>query len=174
MFSVTTQSQWEQLTHNLLQKSSNEITSSKQLRSFANISLSRTIEDLSKQVNRTTEEFYKRIGDAMYAKSALETQQNQIQMKISDIKKNLVNLHAELEAKEKFLVLCQHRLENRALRPGTELCKDRVHGTLVNEMHTLQETIRNLKQMIHKVSETLYFIFLIYSLQKFRFEKINV
>lgn len=120
--------------------------------------MSRTIEDLSKQVNRTTEEFFKRIGDAMFAKSALETQQNQTQLKIGDIKKNLVNLQAELEAKEKFLVLCQNRLENRALRPGTELCKDRVHGTLVNEMHTLQETIQNFKHMIQKVCAiTIFF-----------------
>lgn len=151
MISVTTQTEWEQLTHALLQKSSNEIASSKQLRSFADISLSRLMEDVSKQINRTTEEFLKRIGDATYAKSALETQQNQTQLKINDIKRNLVNLQTELESKEQFLVLCQNRLENRSLRPGTELCKDRVHGTLVNEMQTLQETIYNLKHMIRKV-----------------------
>lgn len=151
-YSVTTQNEWEQLTHTLLQKSSNEIASSKQFRSFTDISLNRTLEDLSKQVNRTTQEFYKRIGDATYAKTALETQQNQTQVKINDIKTNLINLQTELEAKERFLVLCQNRLENRAFRPGTELCKDRVHETLVNEMHTLQETIHNLQQMIKKVS----------------------
>lgn len=148
---VTSQSEWEQLTHGLLQKSSNEIASSKQLRSFADISLSRTLEDVTKQINRTTEAFFKRIGDATFAKSSLEAQQNQTQLKINDIKKNLVNLQTELESKERFLVLCQNRLENRALRPGTELCKDRVHGTLVNEMQTLQETIHHLKHMIQKV-----------------------
>lgn len=149
-----------------MQNSSNEITSSKQLRSFADISLSRTLEDTSKQVNRTSEEFCKRISDATYAKTALETQQNQTQMKINDIKKNLVNLQTELEAKEKFLILCQNRLENRAFRPGTELCKDRVHGTLINEMQTLQETIHHLKHMINKVSEATYlpwaFLFFFY------------
>lgn len=152
---VTTQDEWEQLTHGLIQNSSNEIAASKQLRSFADISLSRALEDASKQVNRTTEAFYKRIGDATYAKTALETQQNQTQTKINDIKKNLINLQTELEAKEKFLVLCQNRLENRAFRPGTELCKDRVHGTLINEMQTLQETIHHLKHMINRVSDAL-------------------
>lgn len=121
------------------------------MRSFADISLSRTLEDVTKQINRTTEAFFKRIGDATFAKSSLEAQQNQTQLKINDIKKNLVNLQTELESKERFLVLCQNRLENRALRPGTELCKDRVHGTLVNEMQTLQETIHHLKHMIQKV-----------------------
>lgn len=139
-----------------MQNSSNEITSSKQLRSFADISLSRTLEDTSKQVNRTSEEFCKRISDATYAKTSLETQQNQTQMKINDIRKNVVNLQTELEAKEKFLILCQNRLENRAFRPGTELCKDRVHRTLINEMQTLQETIHHLKHMINKVSEATY------------------
>lgn len=148
---MTTQNEWEQLTHTLLQHSSNEIASSKQLRSFTDISLCRTLENLSKQVDRTSEEFCRRIGDATFAKSALEVQQNQTLVKINDIKKNLINLRTELEAKEKFLLLCQNRLENRALRPGIELCKDRVHETLVNEMHALKETIHHLQDMIRKV-----------------------
>ncbi|XP_031632761.1 tektin-3 [Contarinia nasturtii] len=156
---VTTQDEWEHLTHTLLQNSSNEVASSKQLRSFTEISLSRTFEDISKQVNRTTEQFCKRIGDTTYSKCALEEQQNQTQLKINDIKKNLINLQTELEAKEKFLVLCKNRLENRALRPGTELCKDRVHETLVNELHTLQETIHHLQHMIKKSIETQRHLF---------------
>lgn len=140
------------MTHSLLQNSSNEIASSKQLRSFADLSLNQSMESVTKQVNRTTEAFYQRIGDTTYAKTSLETQQNQTHTKIIDIKSNLVNLQTELQAKEQFLILCQNRLENRALRPGTELCKDRVHGTLVNEMQTLQQTIHHIKQMIHKVS----------------------
>lgn len=152
--SVTTQNEWEHLTHNLLQKCSDEIASSKQLRSFTQISLSRIMEQLSKQVNRTTEEFFKRIGDATYAKSTLEEQQKQTQSKMNDIKKNLINLQTELETKEICLKICQNRLENRAHRPGTELCKDRVHETLVNELNTIQETIYHLQHMIKKVSET--------------------
>lgn len=151
IFSVTTQKEWEQLTHNLLQNSSNEIAASKQLRSFTDLSLIQSVEAISKQVQRATEAFYQRIGDTTYAKTTLEAQQNQTHTKINDIKSNLVNLQTELQAKEQFLVLCQNRLENRALRPGTELCKDRVHGTLVNEMETLQQTIHHLKLMVHKV-----------------------
>lgn len=164
IFRVTTQKEWELLTHNLLQNSSNEIASSKQLRSFADLSLNQSVEDVTKQVNRTTEAFYQRIGDLTYAKTALETQQNQTHTKLTDIKANLVNLQTELEAKEQFLVLCQNRLENRALRPGTELCKDRVHGTLVNEMETLQQTIHHLKHMMHKVKSFSLLIFGIYLL----------
>lgn len=148
---VTTQKEWEQLTHSLLQNSSNEIASSKQLRSFADLSLNQSLESVTKQVNRTTEAFYQRIGDSTYAKTSLEAQQNHTHSKINDIKSNLVNLQTELYAKEQFLILCQNRLENRALRPGTELCKDRVHGTLVNEMQTLQQTIHHLKHLIQKV-----------------------
>lgn len=143
----------------MLQNSSNEVASSKQLRSFADLSLNQSLESVTKQVNRTTEAFYQRIGDSTYAKTSLEAQQNQTHSKINDIKSNLVNLQTELHAKEQFLILCQNRLENRALRPGTELCKDRVHGTLVNEMHTLQQTIHHLKHMIQKViSFTLHLI----------------
>lgn len=144
------------MTHRLLQNSSNEIASSKQLRSFADLSLNQSLGSVTKQVNLTTEAFYQRIGDTTYTKTSLEAQQNQTHTKINDIKSNLVNLQTELQAKEQFLVLCQNRLENRALRPGTELCKDRVHGTLVNEMQTLQQTIYHLKHMIHKVREFVH------------------
>lgn len=140
------------MTHSLLQNSSNEIAASKQLRSFADLSLNQSLECVTKQIHRTTEAFYQRIADTTYTKTSLEAQQNQTHTKLNDIKSNLVNLQTELHAKEQFLILCQNRLENRSLRPGTELCKDRVHGTLVNEMQTLQQTIHHLKHMIHKVS----------------------
>lgn len=114
--------------------------------------MSQSLEEIAKQVNRVTEAFYQRIGDTNYAKLSLETQQNQTHSKINDIKSNLVKLHTELQAKEQFLALCENRLENRALRPGPELCKDRVQSSLVNEMQTLQQTIHHLKHMIQKVS----------------------
>lgn len=152
--STTTQQEWEDLTYKLVQKSSQEIASSKQLRSFVDILLNRTIEELSKQVDRTSDEFRRRIEDTRYAKQTLEGLQQQTQQKISDIIKNITELQNELDAKESYLALCHNRLENRALRPGTELCKDRVQETLITELQTLQQTIHHLKHMIDEVGQT--------------------
>lgn len=74
--------------------------------------------------------------------------------------KNIIELRTELDDKEKFLILCQNRLENRAQRPGTELCKDRVQDSLLMEMQTLQHTIQHLKHMIDQV---YLFIFEMYA-----------
>lgn len=145
------------MTNHLLKNTSNEIASSKQLRSFADISLNRTIEELSKQVDRTNEEFYKRISDTQYAKRTLENLQQQTQQKINDIIKNINDLQIELDAKEKYLLLCCNRLENRALRPGTELCRDRVQDTLLMEKQTLEKTIHHLKHMIDEVRCSFFF-----------------
>lgn len=121
------------------------------MRSFTDISLNHAIEEIQKKIEYTSDEFLKRIDDTQYGKTTLEAIQNQTQLKISDILKNLTELRTELDGKERFLALCKNRLENRAQRPGTELCRDRVQDSLIMEMHTLQETIHHLKHMIDQV-----------------------
>lgn len=113
--------------------------------------MNRTIEELSKQVDRTSDEFRKRIADTRHSKQTLECLQMTTQQKISEILKNITELQNELEAKETYLKLVYNRLENRSLRPGPELCKDRVQETLTAELQTLQETVHHLKCMIDEV-----------------------
>lgn len=149
--SATTQHEWEELTNRLLKDASNEIAASKQLRSFVDVTLNYAIEELSKQVDRTNEEFRKRIRDTQHAKAQLEQLQLHTQQKIADMLKNISDLQIELDAKEKYLALCHNRLENRTMRPGTELCRDRVQATLAIEMQTLRQTIHHLKHMIDEV-----------------------
>lgn len=102
-------------------------------------------------MDRTNDEFRKRIHDAQHAKAQLEQLQLHTQQKIADMLKNINDLQIELDAKQKYLALCHNRLQNRAMRPGTELCRDRVQDTLAIEMQTLRQTIHRLKQMIDEV-----------------------
>lgn len=146
-----TQSEWENLTENLIRNASNEIASSLQLRSYTDITLNYSIEEIEKQIDCTSDEFAKRIDDTHYAKRTLEGIQSQTQQKINEILKNITHLRTELDAKEEYLILCKNRLDNRTLRPGTELCRDRVHDSLFVEMQALQQTIEHLKQMIDQV-----------------------
>lgn len=152
---AVSQSEWETLSEDLIRNASNEIASSLQLRSYTDITLNYSIEEIEKQIDCTSDEFCKRIDDTHYANTTLEGIQSQTQQKINDILKNITELRTELDAKEKYLILCKNRLENRTLRPGTELCKDRVQDSLFVEMQTLQQTIEHLKQMIDQVRSFL-------------------
>lgn len=146
-----TLSEWKTLSEDLIRNASNEIASALQLRSYTDITLNYSIEEIEKQIDSTSDQFAKRIDDTYNAKTTLEGIQSQTQQKINDILKNITELRTELDAKEKYLILCKNRLENRTLRPGTELCKDRVQNSLFIEMQTLQQTIEHLKQMIDQV-----------------------
>lgn len=127
------------------------IAESKQLRSFIDIMLNHAMESVSKQVQRVNEAFRKRIADTRLAKEALEHLQKDTLQKLKDIASNIVELQTEIAAKEKYIKLCQNRLENRAQRPGPELCNDRVQHTLAVELQTLQQTIAHLNRMIAEV-----------------------
>lgn len=152
---ATTQHEWEQLTHTLVQKTSKLIAESKQLRSFIDIMLNHTMESVSKQVQRVNEAFRQRIADTRLAKETLENLQKETLQKLKNIASNIVELKTEIAAKEKYIKLCQNRLENRAQRPGPELCNDRVQQALAVELHTLQETVAHLNCMIAEVIYTL-------------------
>lgn len=139
------------MTHALVQKTSKLIAESKQLRSFIDIMLNRAMESVSKQVLRVNEAFRKRITDTRLAKETLEILQKDTLQKLKDIAMNIIELQMEIAAKEKYIKLCQNRLENRAQRPGPELCNDRVQQALAVELLTLQQTVAHLNHMIAEV-----------------------
>lgn len=134
-----------------MQKTSKLIAESKQLRSFIDVLLNHATESVSKVVQRVNEAFRKRIADTRLAKESLEHLQKDTLQKLKDIATNIAELKTEIEAKEKYMKLCQNRLENRAQRPGPELCNDRVQQALAIELQTLQQTVAHLNHMIAEV-----------------------
>lgn len=139
------------MSHALVQKTSKMVAESMQLRSFVDILLNHAIESVSKQVMRVNEAFRKRIADTRLAKETLENLQKDTLQKLKDIGANIVSLETEIAAKEKFIKLCQNRLENRAQRPGPELCNDHVQRALATELQTLQQTMAHLNRLIAEV-----------------------
>lgn len=109
------------------------------------------MESVSKLVQRVNEAFRKRIADTRFAKESLEHLQKDTLQKLKDIATNVAELTTEIAAKEKYMKLCHNRLENRAQRPGPELCNDRVQQALAIELQTLQQTVAHLNHMIAEV-----------------------
>lgn len=162
---MTTQREWEELTHGLVLKSSSQLSAAKQMRSLIDVLIRQSIENVSKRVQAANEEFRRRISETRLAKEALEQLQSTTMQKLSDIANNVNELRAEVSEKDLFVSRCKHRLANRAQRPGPELCRDRAHEALVSELHALQHTIEHLNRMVAEVSQftsarfTAHFIF---------------
>lgn len=146
---------WEKSTHQMVTKTTKEIASSVQMRTYFDVLMTQVIEDISKQFYRVSELVRKRICEYRHAKKLLEEVQKQSAQKINDINANVVALEKELYEKEGYVRLCQMRLGNRADRPMAERCDDRVEATLLKEFRTLRETVVNLDQMIAEVRKII-------------------
>lgn len=121
------------------------------MRSLIDILLHQCLENVSKQIQIVNEEFRRRINETRLAKESLETQQSITMEKLCNISNNMNELKAEICEKDLYVKRCQHRLVNRAQRPGPELCRDRAHEALVSELHALQHTIEHLNRMVAEV-----------------------
>lgn len=121
------------------------------MRSMIDVLIHQTVENVSKHIQVVNEEFRRRITETRLAKETLEKHQSTTIQKLSDISNNINELKSEINEKDLFVNRCQNRLVNRAQRPGPELCRDRAHEALVNELHALQHTIEHLNRMVAEV-----------------------
>lgn len=139
------------MTQTGIQNTAKELNSAMPLRSYVDIILKQSVEDLINQVGRTNESFAKRISETRYQKTVLENIHNQTAQKVNDITRNITRIEKEIADKEGYLALVQMRLANRAQRPGTELCRDKVQDTLINELQLLRNTVGSLNQALAEV-----------------------
>lgn len=146
------------MTHQIIQKALKNLNCSVQLRSYIDVLLKQTMENIAKQVSRTTETFRKRISKTRYDKTVLEGIQKETTIKLNDVLNKIAELKNEITEKDKYVNLCQTRLSNRAQRPGPELCRDRVQETLMTELRTLEETLKNLNLVMAEVKYRLCYV----------------
>lgn len=148
---ITTHQEWEEMTHQVIQKALKHVNTSVQLRSYIDVLLKQVLESTQKQVYRTTEMFHKRISKTCYDKTVLQGIQKETTIKLNDVLNKISELKNEISEKVKYVNLCQTRLNNRSQRPGTELCRDRVEASLKKEHKMLEETFKNLNQLMIEV-----------------------
>jgi hypothetical protein len=128
-----------------------ELTSAAQMRSYIEILLKQTIEDLENQVLQTNQAFNFRIVETKRTKAQLEFLHKGTAKQVNEITRTITELEKGLAEKEGYVALTQTRLVNRAQRPGIELCKDVAQDTLMLELTTQEETVAKLTQMLAQV-----------------------
>lgn len=163
--------QWEKRTYQNIQDNSKELNSAKQLRGYTDTLLKQVIEDLQSQTNQTNDAFEMRIKEMRHVKNLLEQKHSEVEHHISDVKRNVKVLKAELADREESLQLCLVRLSNRGLRQGLELTCDAVQNALGSEMRVLKENIQRLKKKIEENDAILRHLLHVKVMQE---EEINI
>lgn len=135
----------------MVARTTKEIATSTQTRSYFDVLMKQVIEDISKQFYKASEIFRNRISEYRHSKQLLEEMHKQSAQKVIEINANIAALEKEMYEKEGYVRVCQMRLGSRAQRPVSEMCDDNVEATLLREHRILRETVVNLNQLIFEV-----------------------
>ncbi|XP_032664952.1 tektin-B1 isoform X2 [Odontomachus brunneus] len=104
--------------------------------------------DIRAQQDATDYTLRKRIYQTQKARNELDWQKLKVQKEMEVLKKEITRLEGALTSKIDVVKCAQTRLENRAYRPGYELCKDDVETGLWSEVLQLKQTKENLNGAI--------------------------
>lgn len=119
-----TAEEWQQLSHELINKAESERQNAIKLRSFIDTILQQAHCDLVRQKERTDLAFEKRIRETKETKAKLEDHLNQVLSQIREMEENVDRLQKAICEKEPALRLAITRMGHREQRPNNELCRD--------------------------------------------------
>ncbi|GAB1869917.1 Tektin [Camponotus japonicus] len=104
--------------------------------------------DIKAQQDATDYTLRKRIYQTQKARNEMEWQKLKVQKEMEMLGNEIIQLDRALMNKTGVVKCVETRLENRAYRPGSELCKDEVELGLKNEVLQLKQTKEDLIQII--------------------------
>lgn len=149
---------WQKITLDTIQRTSQDITKGRSLRSFVDVLLRQVAEDIFSKTEATNVAFKKRIVEVKATKDRLEDVHRETSRQVNEIERNLGKLEHELATKEGFIAACTARLGERKKRPGSELCLDIPQETLLRELANLTLSCKQLEQMITDSKTTLRYL----------------
>ncbi|XP_072530840.1 tektin-2 [Salminus brasiliensis] len=151
----TTPQQWEQFSHHNVSHAKEEMQASVQLRENMSITRAQVQNELEAQRVATEFALRKRTHHVEQALQEVQWQLKTTQDEIAELEGDVIGLERDLQAKMAPLKLVHTRLENRAKRPGVDLCRDEVQYGLVEEAKRLDSTILALKQKLAQAQDSL-------------------
>ncbi|KAL4629345.1 tektin-2 [Arapaima gigas] len=151
----TSPQQWEQFSLHNVSHAQEELQASQQLREDVALTLAQVQSELQAQYAATSFALRKRRHQVEQACNELRWQQKTNREEITELELDICRLEEDLRAKEAPLKLVHTRLENRAMRPGVDLCQDQVQHRLVNECKQLEVSIMSLKQKLSEAQHSL-------------------
>uniref|UniRef100_A0A8C9R3N8 Tektin n=1 Tax=Scleropages formosus TaxID=113540 RepID=A0A8C9R3N8_SCLFO len=132
----TSPQEWEQFSRYNISRAQEETQTSQQLREDVTLTLAKVQSELQAQHAATNFALRKRYHKVDQACSELHWQQKTTREEVAELELDICRLEEDLQAKEAPLKLVHTRLENRATRPGVDLCQDQVQHGLMSELLT--------------------------------------
>ncbi|XP_060028365.1 tektin-5 [Erinaceus europaeus] len=146
---------WAKFSNDNIRHSQNMRADSIRLREEAE-NLSETLSDqMWKQFTNTNLAFSARIAEVMDVKNKLQTELAKTLQEILQAESTQLLLQRCILAKESPLKVAQTRLQCRTQRPDVELCRDAPQFHLVNEVHTIDDTLQTLRLRLRETQDTL-------------------
>ncbi|XP_076238489.1 tektin-3 [Calliopsis andreniformis] len=148
---VSEQETWMEAANRVVQKSQAERNKSCQLRTDAEVLVSKVAQELWDAWSNTNNALAFRSSELLDAKSKLQQHLQRVQQEIFDVEKNLELMRKAIADKSYILKLAHTRLEARMHRPDLELCRDYAHMSLQKEIddinHQVDRMHRALKEL---------------------------
>ncbi|XP_029173358.1 tektin-2-like [Nylanderia fulva] len=126
----------------------NELTDNYTFREAMRVMKECARNDIKAQQDATDYTLRKRIYQTQKARNEMEWQKLKVQKEMEVLGKEIIQLEEALMNKTGVVKCVETRLENRAYRPGSELCKDEVELGLKGEVLQLKQTKEDLIQII--------------------------
>ncbi|KAK4884211.1 hypothetical protein RN001_000482 [Aquatica leii] len=150
--------EWAEYSNKTIEKSANELNSSRSLRAYIDNLLKQIVEDLMQQCNTVNDAFQRRIEETKEAKSKLEFNHGEISKQVSEITNKILKIEKTMKENEEFMKLSYKRMSNRCERPRMELVRDLVETHLVAEIDRQNENCLILQQSIAEAQTTLRYL----------------
>lgn len=126
----------------------NELSDSSTFREAMRVMRESAGNDIKAQQDATDYTLRKRIYQTQKARNEMEWQKLKVQKEMNMLGKEIIQLEEALMSKTSVVKCVETRLENRAYRPGSELCKDEVESGLKSEVLQLKRTKEDLTEII--------------------------
>ena len=148
---VSEQETWMEAANRIVQKSQSERNRSCQLRTDAEVLVSKVAQEIWDAWSNTNNALAYRSSELLEAKNKLQQHLQKVQQEIFDVEKNLELMRKAIADKSHVLRVAHTRLEARMHRPDLELCRDYAHISLQMEIdeinHQVERMHRALKEL---------------------------
>jgi len=136
---------WDGYTGDNIQKSRQEIASSKALREALDAYLKESADALNQQCNATDDAFNVRLAETSDAKTLDEQNLSKTRGEISDQDLTIKGLNTTITDQNAPLAMAETRLSKRTYRPNVELVHDPVEDVLVKEAQDIESAVESLR-----------------------------
>ncbi|XP_076172692.1 tektin-3 isoform X2 [Ptiloglossa arizonensis] len=148
---VSEQETWMDAANQIVQKSQTERNKSCQLRTNAEVLISKVGQEMWDAWSNTNNALAHRFSELLEAKTKLQQHLQKVQQEIFDVEKNLELMRKAIVDKSHVFKVAHTRLEARMHRPDLELCRDYAHISLQKEIDDIKHQVERMHRALREL-----------------------